>query len=108
MKHTYFYLQSNINQLFSLFNLNKYFKFKANDLKSSFEVRGDGPIYGIIVPDNKKCKDLAVYLQNHNLDVRAILSPTVPKGTERLRVILHSYNTTAEIDQLFSLLTDYK
>ena len=108
VKHTYFYLQSNINQLFSLFNLNKYFKFKANDLKSSFEVRGDGPIYGIIVPDNKKCKDLAVYLQNHNLDVRAILSPTVPKGTERLRVILHSFNTTAEIDQLFSLLTDYK
>ncbi len=108
VKHAYFYLQSNINQVFSINNLNKYFQNKANDLKSSFEVRGDGPIYGIIVPDNKKCKDLALYLQKNNLDVRSILSPTVPKGTERLRVILHSYNTIAEIDQLFSLLTDYK
>lgn len=108
VKHTYFYLQNNINQLFSLVNLNKYFQFKTNELKSRFEVRGSGPIYGIIVPDNKKCKDLAVYLQNHNLDVRAILSPTVPKGTERLRVILHSYNTATEIEQLFLLLIDYK
>ena len=44
----------------------------------------------------------------NKLDVRAILSPTVPLGRERLRVVLHSFNTKDEIDRLFSLLLDYK
>ncbi len=108
VKHTYLYLQNNINQLFSINKLNQYFKLKSKELQNAFEICGDGPIYGIIVPDNKKCKDLSIYLQNHNLDVRAILSPTVLKGTERLRIILHSFNSTDEIDQLVELLTDYK
>ena len=79
-----------------------------NELKGRFQVCGEGPIFGIIVPGNKQCRGLAVYLQKYNFDIRAILSPTVPKGTERLRVILHSYNTSVEIDQLFELLLDYK
>ena len=108
MKHTYFYLQNNINQLDSLFKLNKYFIERAKELKDKFEVCGEGPIFGILVSGNKLCKDLAVYLQKYNLDVRAILSPTVPKGKERLRIILHSYNQPAEIDRLFALLIDYK
>lgn len=108
VKHTYLFLQNNVNQLFSILNLNKHFQNKNWQEKTSFKLIGDGPIYGIIVPENKKCKDLSNYLQKHKLDVRAILSPTVPKGTERLRVILHSFNTEAEIDQLFSLLSDYK
>ena len=108
VKHTYFYLQNNINQLDSLFKLNEYFVERAEVLKDKFEVCGEGPIFGILIPGNKLCKDLAVYLQKHNLDVRAIVSPTVPKGQERLRIILHSYNMPAEIDRLFSLLIDYK
>ena len=108
VKHTYFYLQSNINQLDSLFKLNEYFVERAEVLKDKFEVCGEGPIFGILIPGNKQCKNLAVYLQKHNLDVRAIVSPTVPKGQERLRIILHSYNMPAEIDRLFSLLIDYK
>lgn len=108
VKHSYIYLQNNINQLFKLIYLNNYFKNKSKELNGRFEIRGDGPIFGIIVPGNKKCKDLAFYLQNHNLDVRAVLSPTVPEGFERLRIILHSFNTSREIDRLFLLLIDYK
>jgi 8-amino-7-oxononanoate synthase len=108
VKHSYFYLQNNINQLYSLFKLNKYFIKRAEVLKDKFQVCGDGPIFGILVAGNKQCKDLAIYLQKHNLDVRAIVSPTVPKGKERLRIILHSYNQPAEIDRLFALLIDYK
>jgi 7-keto-8-aminopelargonate synthetase-like enzyme len=42
VKHTYFYLQSNINQLDSLFKLNKYFIKRAKVLKDKFEVCGEG------------------------------------------------------------------
>lgn len=108
VKHSYNYLQNNINQLVNLFRLNEYFNKRTKELKLPYLVVGEGPIFGIIVGDNKKCKDIATYLQTNGFDIRAILSPTVPKATERLRVILHSYNKTEEIDRLFTLITDYQ
>jgi 8-amino-7-oxononanoate synthase len=47
-----------------------------------------------------KLKELALYLQTQGFDVRPVLSPTVPKGQERLRVIVHAYNTLQEIEGL--------
>lgn len=108
VKHSYLYLQNDINQLVSLFNLNKYFNTKTKSSKISFQIVGEGPIFGIIVGDNEKCKAIATYLQSNGFDVRAILSPTVPQATERLRVILHSYNKKEDIDRLFCLLIDYQ
>jgi 8-amino-7-oxononanoate synthase len=63
------------------------------------------PIQVVIVPGNEQVKALAEKLQEHNLDVRPILYPTVPKGSERLRIVLHSFNTTAELTQLVGLLS---
>lgn len=51
-----------------------------------------------------KAKFAAESLQQKGLDVRPILSPTVPKGTERLRICLHTYNTNEEIQTLISQL----
>jgi 8-amino-7-oxononanoate synthase len=47
-----------------------------------------------------KLKELALYLQTQGFDVRPVLSPTVPQGQERLRVIVHAYNTIDEIEGL--------
>lgn len=58
------------------------------------------PIQGIIVPGNEAVKNLADRLQAEGLDVRPILSPTVPAGTERLRIVLHAFNTPAELARL--------
>jgi 8-amino-7-oxononanoate synthase len=62
------------------------------------------PIQVVIVPGNDAVKDLAARLQAHRLDVRAILYPTVPKGGERLRIVLHAFNSMAELDVLVALL----
>ena len=62
------------------------------------------PIQVVIVPGNAAVKALATKLQEAGLDVRPILSPTVEKGTERLRIVLHAYNTEEEIDRLTGLL----
>lgn len=64
----------------------------------------DTPIQGIIVPGNEAVKKMAARLQENNLDVRAILYPTVPRGKERLRIILHAFNTEDELQQLIRLL----
>lgn len=62
------------------------------------------PIQVVIVPGNEAVKKLAQQLQDNGFDVRAILYPTVPKGKERLRIVLHAFNTTDQLQQLMQLL----
>ncbi|PWS29045.1 8-amino-7-oxononanoate synthase [Pedobacter yonginense] len=54
-------------------------------------------IQGIVFSSNDETKKAAAYLQGEGFDVRAILSPTVPMGKERLRICLHTFNTDEEI-----------
>ncbi|MEP6595675.1 MAG: pyridoxal phosphate-dependent aminotransferase family protein [Ginsengibacter sp.] len=61
------------------------------------------PIQLVIIPGNKEAKAMADKLQENNLDVRAILYPSVPKGSERLRIVLHSFNTFNEVDTLLHI-----
>jgi 8-amino-7-oxononanoate synthase len=62
------------------------------------------PIQVVVVPGNEAVKKLAEKLQQSGLDVRPILYPTVPKGKERLRIVLHSFNTTNELQILIDVL----
>ena len=54
----------------------------------------------LMVPGNKNAKEVALRIQQQGLDVRPILSPTVPKGKERIRICLHSFNTEEEVIKL--------
>jgi 8-amino-7-oxononanoate synthase len=62
------------------------------------------PIQAVVVPGNAAVKQVAQQLQQNGFDVRPILYPTVPKGAERLRIVLHAFNTTAQLQQLLALL----
>ena len=63
-------------------------------------------IQTIILPGSENAKKAALKLQHAGLDVRPILSPTVPNGAERLRICLHAYNTSNEIAKLTTELTN--
>lgn len=65
-------------------------------------------IQSIIIGGNETTRQLAQYLQEHNFDVKAILAPTVPPGSERLRICLHSFNSKAEIQSLIHTLKQYQ
>lgn len=56
------------------------------------------------VPGNEKARSLSEELRAGGLDVRAILHPSVPRGQERLRIVLHSFNTRAEVKKLAGFL----
>jgi 8-amino-7-oxononanoate synthase len=60
-----------------------------------------------IIPGNEKVKSIAIKLQDSGFDVKAILSPTVPEGQERLRFCLHSYNSEEEISNVLQLLSTF-
>jgi 8-amino-7-oxononanoate synthase len=73
-------------------------------LKPMF-VRSKSAIQCAIVPGNEKVKEVASKLQSEGFDVKAILSPTVPEGQERLRICLHSYNSKEEISEVLRFLS---
>lgn len=62
-------------------------------------------IQPLVVPGNTAARALAQQLQDAGLDVRPILYPTVPKGSERLRIVLHAFNTKEEMDKLIQILS---
>ena len=70
-------------------------------------VRSKSAIQSVIIPGNEKVKSIAKAMQQNGFDVKAILSPTVPGGQERLRFCLHSYNSKEEITRLLTLLSNF-
>lgn len=63
-------------------------------------------IQSLVYPGNSAVRDLAKTLQEQGFAVWPILHPTVPKGQERLRICLHSFNTEEQIRSLFEVLEE--
>lgn len=83
-----------------------YFRFTVarTELKTRL-IPSDTPIQGIVIPGNHEVRRVAEVCQAKGIDARPVLSPTVRTGSERLRIILHSYNTTKEIDRLITAVS---
>ncbi|KAF2651455.1 PLP-dependent transferase [Lophiostoma macrostomum CBS 122681] len=64
----------------------------------------DSPIFWI---QTMEPKPLAKYLQQRRIMVRAVVPPTVPDGTSRVRVCLHAGNTELEVKNLVRSLDDW-
>ncbi len=75
----------------------------ANKLESFF-TESNSAIQSCIVPGNEKVKNTASKLEAEGYNVKPILSPTVPKGKERLRFCLHSLNSREEISGVLKIL----
>jgi hypothetical protein len=54
---------------------------------------------------NDEVKRTALLLQENGFDIRAVLYPTVPLNKERLRIVLHAFNTENEVEQLIKILS---
>lgn len=81
-----------------------FFKQKARQITDITLIDSPSAIQCIIISGNEKCREVASTLQNEGLDIRPIVSPTVPKGKERLRICLHEFNTEEEILSIFNVL----
>lgn len=71
------------------------------DLRENME---GSPIQSIFIGDNERVKAMEANLRRGGMSVKGILSPTVPTGSECLRVNLHCFNTQEEIIKLSNLL----
>jgi 8-amino-7-oxononanoate synthase len=64
----------------------------------------ESAIQAIIIPGNELVVAAERLLSEAGYAVRAIRSPTVPRGSERLRICLHAYNTRRDLEGLFATL----
>lgn len=58
----------------------------------------------VIIPGNKQVLATAGSLVELGFDVKAIRAPSVPPGSECIRICLHAFNTVDEIDRLMAAL----
>ena len=92
------FLRANIDLQRKLQDVVTYYIEQTRTLMN--RTRSQSSIQTVIIPGNEQIKNVARMLQEKKLDVRPILAPTVPKGMERLRICLHTFNTRSEIDEL--------
>jgi 8-amino-7-oxononanoate synthase len=90
-----------VNERTQIHRLVSHFKSRSFGFETC---QSDTAIQGLVIPGNQSVLDAASALQKSGLDVRAIRYPTVQPGKERLRIILHSFNSMEEVDKLFEIL----
>ena len=85
--------------------LKKYFlnQIEFRKIKADF-IPSDSLIQSFLVKDSSRCKHLESLMKDKGFAVKSILSPTVPAGTERLRISLHYHNTPAQVDEFCKIL----
>ncbi|MEL7533057.1 MAG: 8-amino-7-oxononanoate synthase [Bacteroidota bacterium] len=63
-------------------------------------------IQSVIIPGNHRVRLVAERLKSAGFAVKAIVSPTVASGSERIRICLHSYNSLDQMEALMNQLED--
>lgn len=64
-------------------------------------------IQSCVIPGNQNVSWLEEQFRKRDFDVRAIKSPTVQEGKERLRFCLHSYTNPSEMEAVLKLLKQW-
>jgi 8-amino-7-oxononanoate synthase len=108
IKKAYDKMSKDKDKTLKLRSLISLFKDKIKDTEYGQVLPSNSAIQGIIVGGNEATVALAKKVQNDGFDVRPILSPTVPNGSERLRISLHAFNTNEEIIGLVESLKKQK
>jgi 8-amino-7-oxononanoate synthase len=80
-------------------NISYFNSYKNN---SSYFIKSESAIHCKLISGNKQVQEAEEKLNQLDVFVKSIKSPTVKEGQERLRICLHSFNTKQEIDLLLS------
>ncbi len=91
---------SPLHQLIELFRKG----FRSNG--DVFLIDSISPIQSVVVPGNERVRHVSKKLQKKGFDVRAIISPSVAAGKERLRISLHLHNTIEQVETLLQTLKE--
>lgn len=80
--------------------------FKQTVNASAQIIASNSSIQCLLLNSNDSARKAATSFQDHGFDVRPILSPTVPLGSERIRICLHAFNTPQQVTTLTNQIND--
>jgi 8-amino-7-oxononanoate synthase len=101
---TYHMLPAN-NQMVQLQNNIAYFISQSSGIKNL--IKSKSAIQSVVVGTNEKADWLQASLAKNNIYAKAIKSPTVKVGSERIRICIHAFNTLSEIDLLLEIISEF-
>lgn len=105
INQSYDLLEKSRKKIKELQQLIGFFRLKTKEHTLIRLIESTGPVQCIVINGNTRVKEIAGDLQQNGYDVRPILSPTVQKGKERLRVCIHAFNSEEQIANLLSLIS---
>ena len=79
-------------------------KLIASFCKKIGKSPNQSPIQPLLIGDPHRARFLSESLKTQGLDVRAMVAPTVGRGKELLRIVLHSFNHEKEVHLLAEAL----
>ena len=100
VRSAYEVLQSETFSNKALHELVARFRKDFHSPEDVYLIESSSPIQSLVIPGAERAKKIAAILQARGFDIRAIVSPSVPAGLERLRISLHLHNTAAQVDAL--------
>lgn len=65
------------------------------------------PIQTLVIGNTNSTKEISKIIQSKKIAVKPILPPTVKSGEERIRICIHSFNKTEEINELNQIIHSY-
>jgi len=71
-------------------------------------IEGPHPVVPLMVRDTPKTHDLVKYLFDHGVLVVGLTFPVVPKGDETIRFQVNACHTSADIEYVIELLSNFK
>ena len=95
-------LQGQLNSNIELFK-NELIRLKLQ----SYFIESTSAIQSCVINGSNRIKKIAAHIQKKGFNIKPILSPTVPFGSERLRFCIHSYNSKKEISEVLELLATF-
>jgi 8-amino-7-oxononanoate synthase len=81
-------------------------EMQALNLASCF-IPSRSPIQSFLLPEASHPDEIMKTFENEKMGAKIIFSPTVPEGQERIRICIHSFNTSAEIRRILQLLSTF-
>ena len=84
-----------------------YFRSQIQKLDlGSYFIESKSAVHCCVLRSNYTAKQVANDLRKYGMDVRPILSPSVPEGEERLRFCLHAFNEESQLLKVLEVLKE--
>lgn len=104
VKCAYDILSKQQHRVLKIRKLTDLLKQKLKSFSPPWLLPSESPIQSVLTPGNANALRVSAELEQAGFYAKAILYPTVPRGKERIRLVIHSFNSDEEILRLASVI----